>query len=203
MTHSVYLKTMSHEWDLIKSKAKLMPIVKQKLLSGTTTKEDIVWLVNRHPSKDKLRLIQDPWTFHIVKDHFGAPKLLLLGPDNKWEATSWKVCVNKRLNKGCAYRDEVRDQVTARREEFRQSLCPCHVCNQPIEYNDMTVDHIPDFNELKKMFIKEHGESEVNGTTERYLFIDREYAARWQDFHRINASLRPSHRKCNSKRYHD
>lgn len=184
------------ELEQIKTKKELKKVVKSLLLQ-CPTEELIVWLLKRHPNKEKLKHLVPTMYFLVIPDRTGAPKLIVNG-----DTISWVSCVNKRIVDGCAFRDEVRDYMCDVRRSTRAEEYVCHICREKIENQDFTLDHIPSFKSLKTSFVDANGTAELDESTEDYRFKDRTYASKWYDYHKRNSQLLPAHGKCNTRRYH-
>jgi hypothetical protein len=184
------------ELELITTKKELKKVVSAMLLQ-CPSKDLVIWLLKRHPNKEKLAHLVPTMTFSVTPDRTGAPKLTVNG-----DTISWVSCINMRIKVKDPYRDELISFMRVQRDASRALGYPCHICHGSIQDKDFTLDHVPGFDELKKAFKLLYGESEIIDLDQLVIFEDRTYAEKWYEYHKDNAKLYPAHGKCNTRRYH-
>ena len=143
----------------------------------------------------------------INKDDGYAPTrgIWIVKKDNTSVGISWHTALqpsggsSKKQDVCQAARYEINDQILDFREKT-SSLC--ELCNDPITVgiDIVHVDHIKLFDELFKLFMKTLSITYNDIDTENRLFIDRNLALQWSQFHKEHATLRVVHKTCNLKR---
>lgn len=168
-------------------------------------------LFQRHPegARKGVALIQDISIRKFPKAR--GPNLLvndhqfwIIKSDGTEDSISWSSCVKgaanpvgKKLN--WAFRQAIEDQI----KEFRiaHRADPCEFCGTRQE---LTVDHITKFRQLKDDFLALHpthptefGKNEL--AQEIFRPEDAEYCQLWKEYHKTNATLRILCKPCNQK----
>ena len=170
-------------------------------------------LFNRHPEKERkgVPLLID---IHIRKFPKTNPRKTLLEiadhqfwiakSDGTEESISWNTCakgegnpVGKKLNWAMrqAVEPQIREFKTARRGS------PCEFCGS---HEKPTADHIKKFKDLKDEFLAlrpDHPTEFAKNEFAQEIFRaeDEEFVRSWQEYHKVNATLRILCEPCNKK----
>ena len=166
-----------------------------------TDKAFILGLLELHPSKE-------------IKVGCGIASISIMNPqaftncrcfkltrsDGSWTDFSFRKCLEKispaRYAKAAA-RHEVREQT----EYFKAHAFTgrCAITNEPITLSDAHVDHVPpatfdvlfaDFLSSRRIRIEAVATAGVGDCQIGRIFVDRELAAAWCEYHRKHAKLR-------------
>jgi hypothetical protein len=169
-------------------------------------------LFGRHPEKDRkgVHLLIDISICRFPKARADRPlevndhQFKIHKSDGSDDTISWVSCVKGRVNPvgkklNWAMREAVEDQI----REFRagQRGVPCEMCET---YEDLTVDHIKKFKEIKDEFLAlrtDHPNDFGKNSLSQEIFRaeDEEYKRAWQEYHRSKATLRILCKACNRK----
>ena len=135
-----------------------------------------------------------------VADH----QFVIVKTNGQEDTISWNSCVQgainpvgKRLN--WAMRYAIDSQIKEFRTQHKNKAC--EICGT---MNDLTVDHIKKFRDLKDEFLKLHPEHPTEFaknelSQEIFRSEDGEFERQWQTYHQQNATLRILCGTCNKK----
>ena len=191
--HGVTYKTTRSFRKHVKSRYK--ELLKQDFLS----KEDIQWaydlISQRHPDAErKLRNLKG---MVLRRNSFNQKQLWLQYTDRADDNVSiTRVCVNglKRSDKiNKAFRCHVTSQVLDHRRSC--GITQCQHCGAD---EKLQVDHIYPFSEIKREFLASNPNvPKLIDLGEKILFVDQEYAKRWQTYHSDHARYQMLCPSCN------
>jgi hypothetical protein len=151
-------------------------------------------LFKRHPKYNEKKLIEMVDIF-IKRNHTNDLALYFLKEDGTTDDISIYVCAQEKEKDDfkIAMRDSIDDQIRDFREKNVYRCARCYTTDKSKQYD---VDHIHEFEKLKKEFLEttklptptEFQEGEDHQKV--FLPIDNDFEKSWQSFHKENARLR-------------